>query len=89
MYFIGFIQIIELPLRSDMNKSFQKDNTMNFIIDSHIYAVSADGGDCLVHTEKGDFRHKGTWNREPEKSENDYPQYSPNISYLKLSSSYL
>lgn len=50
-----------------MNKSFQKDNTMNFIIGDHLYAVSLDGCDCIVHTEKGDFRHKDTCNRQPEK----------------------
>ena len=50
-----------------MNKPFQKDNTMNFIVDDHLYAVSTDGCDCIVHTEKGDFRHKDTWNRQPEK----------------------
>lgn len=49
-----------------MNKSFQKENTMNFIIGDHLYAVSTDGRDCVVHTEKGDFRHNETWNREPE-----------------------
>lgn len=43
-----------------MEKAFQKDNTRNFIIGNHIYAVSADGHDCVVHTEKGDFRHKNT-----------------------------
>ena len=52
-----------------MNKPFQKDNTMNFIIGDHLYAVSTDGCDCIVHTEKGDFRHNKTWNREPEKDE--------------------
>ena len=52
-----------------MNKPFQKDNTMNFIIGDHLYAVSTDGCDCIVHPEKGDFRHNKTWNRETEKDE--------------------
>ena len=48
-----------------MEKAFQKDNTRNFIIGNHIYAVSADGHDCVVHTEKGDFRHKNTCSSKP------------------------
>ena len=28
-----------------MEKAFQKDNTRNFVIGNHIYAVSADGHD--------------------------------------------
>ncbi len=50
-------------------KPFQEDNTLNVIIGNYLYAVSADGCDCVVRTEKGDFRHIGTWTREPLKSE--------------------
>lgn len=52
-----------------MKKSFQDDNTMSFIIDNHLYVVSADGCDCVVRTEKGEFRHKDTWRCEPEKED--------------------
>ena len=65
-----------------MNKSFQKDNTMNFIIGDHLYAVSTDGCDCIVHTEKGDFRHNKTWNREPEKDE------LPTVFFTALAGTY-
>lgn len=50
-----------------MQKSFQNNNTMSFIIDNHLYVVSADGCDCVVQTDKGVFRHKDTWNCEPQK----------------------
>lgn len=66
----------------NMNKSFQKDNTMNFIIGDHLYAVSLDGCDCIVHTEKGDFRHKDTCNRQPEKSE------LPTVFFTALAGTY-
>ena len=66
----------------NMNKPFQKDNTMNFIIGDHLYAVSTDGCDCVVHTEKGDFRHKDTWNRQPEKSE------LPTVFFTALAGTY-
>ena len=65
-----------------MNKPFQKDNTMNFIIGDHLYVVSTDGCDCIVHTEKGVFRHKGTWNHEPEKSE------LPTVFFTALAGTY-
>ena len=65
-----------------MNKPFQKDNTMNFIIGDHLYAVSLDGCDCIVHTEKGDFRHKDTCNRQPEKSE------LPTVFFTALAGTY-
>ena len=65
-----------------MGKSFQKDNTMNFIIGDHLYVVSAEGCDCVVHTEKGVFRHKDTWNREPEKGE------LPTVFFTALAGTY-
>ena len=52
-----------------MKKSFQIDNTMTFVIENHLFVVSTDGCDCVVHTEKGVFRHKDTWKNEPKKSE--------------------
>ena len=62
-------QVREYTLSTDMQKSFHIDNTMNFIIGSHLFVVSADGCDCVVRTEKGEFHHKDTWSREPQKKE--------------------
>ena len=52
-------------------ESFEKWNTKNFIIGNNLFVVSAEGCDCIVHTEKGDFRHRGTCRHKPK--ERDLP----------------
>lgn len=56
-----------------MNNPFQDYNTKSFVINNHLYVVSADGCDCVVRTETGVFSHKGTYESEPKK--NDLPTF--------------